>query len=731
MTSTLAALVLLALILVVKCYQVERNVRDYGARGDGVTDDSDAIIRALTEERGDNPRAVFPNANYPATTARAAYVFFPAGTYLVTKTLPVVYYTQMVGDQDSPPTIKFVHHGDTEVRVIESMGDWYKDACQNNFYKMVRNFVFDVTDCKICTVIHWRVAQATSLTNIHFKMGRGSNSQGLWMEDGSGGFFSDLVFEGGKFGMWIGNQQFGNRNITIRDASVAAVFLNWDWVWTFHNFFISNCPVGFDVAGSGGYNPSGTGSLVVLDSKFSNVGIPVNTHFDRLSSMNTVVLDNVQVQPAGVIVKNNQEVSLTGSNVGLWAQGRIWKNNKGEFDIVDLSKSVASRPKMLTDGGSYYFTKQRPNFRQSELVNVVRELGFQIGSDITQKLQAALRQYAYKKVLYFPHGIYKISDTVVVPPGTRILGQAWSVFMADGANFQNPKSPIPMIQVGNPNERGQAQIVDILFSTRGPQPGAKLLVWNMKDKDGEMGSNGMWDTHFRIGGGVGTDIHSGNCLRGDGSTAPVNQCTGAWGLMHITSTGGLYMENVWAWTADHDIDEAQQINVYNARGILVESKGPLWMYGTASEHNLLYQYNFHNASNIVLGMIQTETPYFQPSRKTPFDRTDARDPEFCQGSDERCRMSLAVNIYKSNNLYFYGTGLYSFFNTWSQDCLRSAGGPNCQLEMVKVRDSKQVYMHAVNTYGSVYMKTQQEEYSMAKYQNNTFCATAAIDLNHF
>jgi hypothetical protein len=47
------------------------------------------------------------------------------------------------------------------------------------------------------------------------------------MEDGSGGWMSDLVFEGGLYGLWIGNQQFTSRNLTIRDASEAAIYLNW------------------------------------------------------------------------------------------------------------------------------------------------------------------------------------------------------------------------------------------------------------------------------------------------------------------------------------------------------------------------------------------------------------------------------------------------------------------------------------------------------------------------
>ena len=89
----------LLLLLVVgwtAAYVVQRNVKDYGAKGDGTTDDSNAIITALTQGRGDNPNSVYPNAQYSSSTQHPAYVFFPPGTYLVTQTLPVVYYTQMV-----------------------------------------------------------------------------------------------------------------------------------------------------------------------------------------------------------------------------------------------------------------------------------------------------------------------------------------------------------------------------------------------------------------------------------------------------------------------------------------------------------------------------------------------------------------------------------------------------------------------------------------------------------
>jgi hypothetical protein len=50
------------------------------------------------------------------------------------------------------------------------------------------------------------------------------------------------------------------------------------------------------------------------------------------------------------------------------------------------------------------------------------------------------------------------------------------------------------------------------------------------------------------------------------------------------------MEDVWLWVADHDIDttDQNQINVYGARGMLIESQGPSWVHSVSNEHSTLY-----------------------------------------------------------------------------------------------------------------------------------------------
>lgn len=87
----------------------------------------------------------------------------------------------------------------------------------------------------------------------------------------------------------------------------------------------------------------------------------------------------------------------------------------------------------------------------------------------------------------------------------------------------------------------------------------------------------MWDSHFRVGGAKGTDLQLDNCPAG----SKVNtDCIAAAMLFHMTPTSSGYFENVWMWTADHDLDSpgslsaaASQINVFSARRALIESQG--------------------------------------------------------------------------------------------------------------------------------------------------------------
>jgi glucan 1,3-beta-glucosidase len=178
---------------------------------------------------------------------------------MVSQPLLMYYYTQMIGDALNPPTIKATANFEG-IAVLDSdpydytQGgkNWFTN--QNNFFRQVRNFVIDLTAMPATqgAAIHWQVAQATSLQNIRFEMVKGgdnNNQIGVFMDNGSGGFMTDLIFNGGKYGMFLGNQQFTTRNMTFNDCSTA-IFMNWNWLWTFKSVTVNNCKVGLDMANS-------------------------------------------------------------------------------------------------------------------------------------------------------------------------------------------------------------------------------------------------------------------------------------------------------------------------------------------------------------------------------------------------------------------------------------------------------------------------------------------------
>lgn len=115
--------------------------------------------------------------------------------------------------------------------------------------------------------------------------------------------------------------------------------------------------------------------------------------------------------------------------------------------------------------------------------------------------------------------------------------------------------------------------------------------------------------------------------------------------------------------------------MYVARGLLVESQNAVWLYGTASEHATLYQYSFYGATNVVAGLVQTETPYYQPTPRAPipFENTVGMffgDTDFACGKTEfdGCDSSWGLVLDGCKDVYIASAGIYSWFSTYSQSC---------------------------------------------------------------
>jgi len=728
-----------------KNYKVWRNVKDFGAKGDGNTDDSGAINSAIV----DGNRC---GLGCDSSTITPAIVYFPPGKYLVRKPIVQYYFTELIGDPIDMPTLVMDPNFSGGIGLVDSdpyanTGNSYWTN-QNNFYRQVRNFIIDTTRVpagKTATGVHWQVAQATSVTNVHFKMSKeaGNKHQGLWMENGSGGFISDLTFDGGKFALWVGNQQFTSRNIKISNAETA-VYMNWNWGWTWKNVQIDNCKYGFQMI-SGGEKNQAVGSLLIMDSQISKTETAVLTNTGSGTvppGSGALILDNVKLTDVkhAVATPSGKTILEGGSKViASWGQGHVYdQTGKMHFNQGNLPAPTKSAVLLDSKNANHiFFEKQKPTYTDvalTDFVSVHNEGAKGDGTtDDTKAIQSALNKYAGCKVIFFPTGTYLVSDTVLVPAGSRIIGEIWSTIEATGKAFSDANNPKPVFKLGNPGDKGVAELSELVFSTQGPVPGAILVQINIRDPAGEQGAVGLWDVHFRVGGAKGTKIQDYDCVKNGPLNKP--ECFGAALLLHIAPTSSAYLENVWAWVADHDLDGNNQITIYNGRGILSESTdGPVWMYGTASEHSVMYQYNIVNSKNVVMAMIQTETPYFQSTPPAPKPFTPLakfHDPEFkqCAASSRTCPMAWGLRIVKSSDVFVYGAGLYNFFQNYNQACLT---GEHCQDYMLSVEDStRNINIFNLNTKASDSMIAVNGK-SIAEQKDNRaqFCSTIAAFSTH-
>ncbi|THW31700.1 pectin lyase-like protein [Aureobasidium pullulans] len=714
-------------------YKFFRDVTEYGAVGDGITDDTAAINRAVSD--GDRC-----GEGCGSTSVLGALVYFPPGTYLVTTPIIQYYYTQFVGNPQDPPTIKGSTNFsgialiDTDVYIPKANGDeWYIN--QNQFYRQIRNFIIDLTQMPNDIVqgdqtyvpcgIHWQVAQATSLQNIVFNMpvsgqvvNSGSNSTkavGIFQENGSGGFVSDLTFNYGNIGYRAGSQQMTARNLVF-NSCLTAVSSIWNWGWVWQSITVNNCYQAFDCSNFGGIDGQGTGSMSIIDSHFNSV--PYAIALTAGGPYPALYLDNLLVDGpnshqivfysghADSLLEVTQGDSLT---VNGWAMGHRFQdiNDEGNNTHGYISPNP-KRPSSLNSNNNL-FAVSRPQYASlgsGDVVNVLSKGVKNDGTGDQTSLINSILSSSVGSLVFFPAGVYIVKGTVEVPVGSKIVGSAWSQIMASGSYFEDETDPKVMFRVGKPGDSGTVELSDLMFTVQGATAGAILVEWNVKATS--QGSAGMWDCHFRVGGAAKSRLQFKDCPKGASDVDP--KCIAASLLMHVTKQSSGYFENIWGWTADHDLDlpvegnttTSTQLNVYAGRGFLIESQGPSWFYGSSVEHNVLYQYQLVGAKDIYLGCMQTETPYFQPNPPATKPFTIGKfieDPTYpmCDSSQDNCEEAYALRILNST-IFVYGAGLYSFFFDLTQGCLTTE---SCQQRLVETSYSQGVWVLNLFTKGAI------------------------------
>jgi len=694
-------------------YKVFRNVKDYGAKGDGKTDDTDAINKAISDGGRCGPGCT-------GSTTTPALVYLPPGTYLISKPIIDYYYTQIIGNPSCLPVIKA--SADFSARWVFDSNPYGAQGLAwgstNVFFRQVSNLVFDLTSVNknlLVSAIHWPSSQATSLTNIVFKLSQasGNKHQGLFIEEGSGGYVGDLVFEGGAEALAVGNQQFTMRNLTIRNAHTAVKQI-WSWGWTYQGVHIDKCQVGFDFT-TVDEGELKVGAVVIYDSEISNTPVGVvfgDSQTSAPKASNNIILENVKLFNVPAAVNGPSGTVLPGSSGAKTIKG--W--GRSFFKTEEFAP--AGRPASLVAGADYY-VRSKPSYAEYPASSFLsaRQAGVKGDgvADDTKALNTLIAAAAIAgKIVFLDAGYYRVTSTIKIPAGSRITGEAFPIILSSGAFFADEANPKPVVQIGAPGATGSVEWSNTIVSTKGAQAGAILIEYNLASPFSK--PTGLWDVHVRIGGFAGSDLQLKECAKTPDT--PITrenlpaQCISGFLSVHITKgSSGLLMENCWVWVADHDIEigaDNKQITVFAGRGMLIESeKGGVWLYGTGVEHHQLYQYQLSNTKDVVMGQIQTESAYYQPNPDAtipfaPLAKYD--DPVFETGES-----GWGLRVVGSDSILVYGAGLYSFFINYNNSCAAGVTGKDkCQQRIFSVEDST-INVYNLNTVGTAKMITENGE----------------------
>ncbi|RYO82679.1 hypothetical protein DL766_008242 [Monosporascus sp. MC13-8B] len=191
-----------------------------------------------------------------------------------------------------------------------------------------------------------------------------------------------------------------------------------------------------------------------------------------------------------------------------------------------------------------------------------------------------------------------------------------TIFFPGGVYLVKGTVEIPaMARVGQPGDSGVIEISDMLFTTKEGTAGCILMEWNVHES--HQGSAAIWDSHFR--------------------------------------------------------------SLFTSVAAFLSSRmAPTWFWGGGSEHAQLYQWQLLGASNIVMGHVQTEAPYYQdnPTALEPYTVAEwPADPGFEDCAEDFCKKAWALRILNSSDVFLYGLGLYSFSQDNNLGCALSEECP--------------------------------------------------------
>ena len=550
---------------------------------DGVADDSAAIQAAIDQV---------------ADQTDAGVVLVAAGRYRITRTIHLWSGIRLVGYGSQRPVFvlgprtpgfqtghEFLGTGRYMLQFASNRpapGKPVVDANEFTFYSGINNVDFEVGDGNQAAIaIRFHVAQHSYLS--HMKIAVGGGRAGI--ED-VGNQASDLAITGGEYGivsmrtspMWqfllMDSKISGQRRAAIHTEEVGMTLVRDQ---------ISNVPVAVEI-------PDGKVEQLygrdLLLSHIRSVAVHVG---DLEKAHHQVTLDHIQCEDVPELIAADARVA---GMTGVSASGRKY-----------VEEHLALGLEIAPDGREHGVTFSHhergvsvvkavpsdiPRLPEVREWTSVRSLGAMGdgGSDDTAALQSAIDRH---RVLYFPEGTYRVSQSLHLRPDSVLIGlnpvTTVITIMEDEPAFSGSGAAVPVIEsaVG-----GDAVMSGIGVGTGDSNARASAILWRA-------GARSLLDdVNLARGHGRANAVLAPKLPKM--SPGPEMRFAGTQNASLIVADGGggLFRD---IWTSDTDA----------AAGLLVErTTTPSIVYQMSCEHHMRHETQFHHTANWTIYALQTE-----------------------------------------------------------------------------------------------------------------------------
>ena len=612
-------------------------------KGDGSADDTAAIQAAIDAAHAKTGEGI---------------VFLPSGRYRITRSILVPQGMRIYGVGPTRPVLVLAPNtpgfqSGVSNMVIFTGGDQYavgkipmpvptvvprdkpvRDANSATFYSAMSNVDVEIGDGNpAAAAIRFHIAQHAFLTHMDFRLGSGF--AGVYQ---AGNEMEDVHFHGGRYGIvtektspaWqftlIDSTFDGQRDAAIREHEAGLTLVN---------VTMRDTPVGIDI--DKGYGDW----LFGKDVRFENVskaGVVISNEdnaYTQIGFQNALASDTpvfARFRDTGrTVAGKGRTYRVSDFGYGMTVPGL---GEMGRYETVMEAEALPSMPAPRAPA-----IRARPP--QAEWVNV-RTLGAK-GDGATDDTAAIQRAVDTHRVLYFPSGFYRVSDTIRLKPDTVLIGlhpNRTQLFFPDRLpGFQGVGAPRPIVEA----PKGGHNIVMGLGLFAGRiNHRAMSLMW-------KAGADSLVDDVKMMGGG-GTALADGKpqdlYARPGGDPIANTWLDAQYPSIWVTDGGGGTFADVWS------PDSFAQAGFY-----ISNTSTPGHIYEVSVEHHVRNEFVLDHVHNWEFLAPQTEQEVAEGMDAVSLELRDSSNILIANYHGYRVTRTwhpaaMAVKLYNSSDIRF-------------------------------------------------------------------------------